>query len=48
MIKHKNEEYYTNQHSKFLLQYHLIFITKYRHPVIIKKRWNKQGKNIYS
>lgn len=34
MIKHKNEEYYTKQHSKFLLQYHLIFITKYRHPVI--------------
>ena len=34
MIKHKNEEYYTKQHSKFLLQYHLIFITKYKHPVI--------------
>lgn len=34
MIKRKNEEYYTNQHSKFLLQYHLIFITKYRYHVI--------------
>jgi len=34
MIKLKNEEYYSNQHTKFLLQYHLIFITKYRHPVI--------------
>ena len=37
MIKLKNEEYYSNQHTKFLLQYHLIFITKYRHPVITGK-----------
>lgn len=26
--------YYRNQHSCFLLQYHLVLITKYRHPVI--------------
>ena len=30
----KRDEYYINQHSCFLLQYHLVFITKYRHPVI--------------
>jgi len=26
--------YYTNRHSCFLLQYHLVLVTKYRHPVI--------------
>ena len=31
----KKEEYYTNQHSCFLLQYHFILVTKYRKPVII-------------
>lgn len=34
MRKRKNEKYYTNRHSCFLLQYHLVLITKYRHPVI--------------
>lgn len=27
-------DYYTNQHCCFLLQYHLVLITKYRHPVL--------------
>lgn len=31
----KKEEYYTNQHSCFLLQYHFILVTKYRKPVIV-------------
>lgn len=35
MIKKHNEEHYTNQHSKFLLQYHLVLVTKYRHKIII-------------
>ena len=35
MIKKYNEEYYINQHSKFLLQYHLVLVTKYRHKIII-------------
>ena len=26
--------YYVNRHSCFLLQYHLVLVTKYRHPVI--------------
>lgn len=26
--------YYKNRHSYFLLQYHLVLVTKYRHPVI--------------
>ena len=26
--------YYKNQHSCFLLQYHLVLVTKYRHPVL--------------
>ena len=31
----KNDNgYYTNRHSCFLLQYHLVLVTKYRHPVI--------------
>jgi len=34
MRKRKSEKYYTNRHSCFLLQYHLVLITKYRHPVI--------------
>lgn len=35
MIKKQNEEFYTNKHSKFLLQYHLVIVTKYRRKVII-------------
>lgn len=27
-------DYYVNQHSCFLLQYHLVLVTKYRKPVI--------------
>lgn len=33
-MKLKNEEYYANWHSCFLLQYHLVLVTKFRHPVI--------------
>lgn len=32
----KNNQYYTNRHSCFLLQYHLVLVTKYR-----KKIFNK-------
>lgn len=35
MFSKKNgQPYYTNRHSCFLLQYHLVLVTKYRHPVI--------------
>lgn len=30
----RDDGYYVNQHSCFLLQYHLVLVTKYRHPVI--------------
>ena len=30
----KQKGWFYNQHSCFLLQYHLIFVTKYRHPVL--------------
>lgn len=33
-IKKKNQTYYTNRHSSFLLQYHLVLVTRFRHPVI--------------
>ena len=29
-----SDGYYKNQHSCFLLQYHLVLVTKYRHPVL--------------
>ena len=29
----KNNQYYTNRHSCFLLQYHLVLVTKYRKKV---------------
>ena len=32
--KKPEEPYYKNRHSCFLLQYHLVLVTKYRHPVI--------------
>lgn len=32
--KKKDQIYYTNRHSCFLLQYHIVLVTKYRHPVI--------------
>ena len=34
MRKSRNGDYYVNRHSCFLLQYHLVLVTKYRHPVI--------------
>ena len=35
MIKKKTgSDYYTNRHSCFLLQYHIVLVTKYRHPVL--------------
>ena len=30
----KGQAYYTNRHSCFLLQYHMVLVTKYRHPVL--------------
>ena len=32
--KHKDQSYYTNRHSCFLLQYHMVLVTRYRHPVL--------------
>ena len=32
--KRQGQDYSTNRHSFFLLQYHLVLVTKYRHPVI--------------
>ena len=35
MFEKKNgQTYYTNRHSCFLLQYHMVLVTKYRHPVL--------------
>lgn len=34
MKKLKGQSYYTNRHSCFLLQYHLVLVTKYRKPVL--------------
>lgn len=30
----KHEEYHRNRHAVYLLQYHLVVVTKYRHPVL--------------
>lgn len=30
----KGQPYYTNRHSCFLLQYHMVLVTKYRKPVL--------------
>lgn len=30
----KGQSYYTNRHSCFLLQYHMVLVTKYRKPVL--------------
>ncbi|MBR1815035.1 MAG: IS200/IS605 family transposase [Lachnospiraceae bacterium] len=35
--KKQNQPYYTNRHSCFLLQYHLVLVTKYRHPVLVNE-----------
>ena len=32
--KKRGQDYYTNWHSCFLLQYHLVLVTKYRKPVL--------------
>lgn len=32
--KKRGQVYYTNRHSCFLLQYHLVLVTKYRKPVL--------------
>ena len=34
MKKKTGHEYYTNRHSCYLLQYHVVLVTKYRHPVL--------------
>ena len=35
MYKRKSgQPYYTNRHSCFLLQYHMVLVTKYRKPVL--------------
>ena len=55
--KKKGNSYYTNRHSCFLLQYHLVLVTKYRHPVLereikaavyssIRDTFRKRGLNI--
>ena len=33
----KMADYHTNRHSCYLLEYHLVVVTKYRHPVISGK-----------
>ena len=33
----KEKGWFFNQHSCFLLQYHLVLVTKYRHPVLTGK-----------
>lgn len=33
-MKKTNGAYYVNRHSCFLLQYHLVLVTKYRRPVL--------------
>ena len=34
MKKKRGTDYYVSRHSCFLLQYHLVLVTKYRHPVL--------------
>ena len=33
-MKKGDSGYYINRHSCFLLQYHLVMMTKFRHPVL--------------
>ncbi len=33
----EKETYHRHQHSCFLLQYHLVLVTKYRHPVFAEE-----------
>lgn len=38
MYKKKlGQDYYTNRHSCFLLQYHMVFVTKFRKPCLVGK-----------
>lgn len=58
MYKKKDgTQYYTNRHSCFLLQYHMVLVTKYRNPVLtgpvrdlvydtIRDIFNERGLNI--
>ena len=32
--KKQGSDYYRNRHSCFMLQYHMVLVTKYRHPVL--------------
>lgn len=36
-VKKKGQPYYTNRHSCFLLQYHMVLVTKYRKPVLTEE-----------
>lgn len=33
-VKKKGQPYYTNRHSCFILQYHMVLVTKYRKPIL--------------
>ncbi len=47
----KVNDYYVNRHSCFLLQYHLVLVTKYRHPVIkdeLKSKLLEYTENYFS
>lgn len=57
MIRKPGQSYYTNRHSCFLLQYHIVLVTKYRHKVIkgslkedlyqyIRETFSNRGLNI--
>ena len=39
-MKVNKNGYYTNRHSCFLLQYHLVLVTKYRKPAIVDELEN--------
>ena len=48
---YKKDNYYTNQHSCFLLQYHLVLVTKYRKHVInntIREQLLEYTKNYFT
>ena len=36
MKKLKDQSYYTNRHSCFMLCYHMVLVTKFRHPVLVE------------
>ena len=39
--KSKGQSYYKNRHSCFLLQYHMVLVTKYRHPVLTRSEGSR-------